>query len=214
MQAIVVGVLCWLLAGHVWSEPSNIVVRGLFDKAALLEIDGRSQLLRNGQRDSTGLLLVSGTPLRAIVEIAGHRQTLMLNKQVGAIYQQAPISTVVLRKNTRSEYRMAVSINGRVIDGVIDTGASTIAMSSREARRLDIAYKLGVPTTIATASGLSDGYSISLDKVELGGIAVVHVNAVVIEGDYPHVLLLGMSFLEHVNLQEYNNILTLTARHN
>lgn len=213
MRWILVGVIL-LAASLACSEPSNVVVRGLFDKAALFEIDGRSQLLRNGQHDSSGLQLISATPLQAVVEVAGQRQTLVLNKRIGAIYQQAAINTVVLRKNSRSEYRMTVSINGRMVDGVIDTGASTIAMSSREAQRLGIAYKQGLPTVVATASGLSDAYAISLAKVELGSIAVPHVNAIVIEGNYPHVLLLGMSFLEHVNLQEHNNILTLTARHN
>jgi aspartyl protease family protein len=212
VKLLVVSVL--LLASLAWSEPTNIVVRGLFDKAALFEIDGRRQLLRNGQRDTSGLRLISATPMQAVVDVAGRRQTLLLNKQVGAIYQQAPINSVVLRKNSRSEYRMTVSINGRGVEGVIDTGASSIAMSSLEAKRLGIAYEQGVPTVVATASGLSDAYAVSLAKVELGGIAVSHVSALVIEGNYPHVLLLGMSFLEHVNLQEHNNIMTLTARHN
>ena len=46
------------------AAPAQIVVRGLFQQAALLEIDGRQQLLRAGQRDSSGILLVSATPAR------------------------------------------------------------------------------------------------------------------------------------------------------
>lgn len=200
-------------AALAWSEPANIVVRGLFDKAALFEIDGRRQLLRNGQRDSSGVHLISATPMQAVVEIGGQRQVLGLNKQVGAIYETTAITTVVLRKNSRNEYRVKISVNGRGVDAVIDTGATILAMSSQAALRLGVAYKQGVPTVVATASGMSDGYAVTLNKVQLGDIAVPHVNAVVIEGHYPHVVLLGMSFLEHVNLQEYNNILTLTPRH-
>ncbi len=203
----------FLMAAMAWSESANIVVRGLFDKAALFEIDGRSKLLRNGQRDTSGLHLISATPLQAVVEIAGRRQTLGLNKQMGAIYALAPVSTVVLRKGSSNEYRAKVNINGHGVDAVIDTGATVLAMSSREAQRLGIAYKLGLPTVVATASGMSDAYAITLSKVEIGGITVSRIDAVVIEGHYPHVVLLGMSFLEHVNLQEYNNIMTLTPRH-
>jgi len=212
-KLIVVGVGLLLMTSLGWSEPAKIVVRGLFDKAVLLEIDGRQKLLRNGQRDSSGIELISATPMQALVNINGKRQVLTLNKQVGAVYDEAPLTTVVLRKNHRNEYRMKISINGRSVDAVVDTGASSMAMSSQEAERLGIAYGLGEPTAIATAGGMSSGYTISLNKVEVGGIAVPHVNAIVIQGDYPNVVLLGMSFLEHVNLQEHNNILTLSPRH-
>jgi aspartyl protease family protein len=195
------------------AAPGSVVVRGLFDKAVLLEIDGQQRFLRVGERDVSGMRLIYADPLEALVEIDGVRKVLKLNNQVGARYQ-APVSrVVVLRKNTFKEYRSRVTVNGKIIEAVLDTGANTVAMSSQDAERLGIRYALGEPTQVATASGVSHGWSITLDSIEIGEISAYHVAAVVIEGNYPHVMLLGMSFLEHVDMQEKNNILTLSPRH-
>jgi aspartyl protease family protein len=202
-----------ILSTALQATPAQLVVRGLFEKAALLEIDGRSQFLRAGQRDSSGVLLVSATPKMAVVDIDGHRKTLTLNKQVGTIYRESSQTSVSLHKNNRQEYRTRVAINGRSADAVVDTGATSVAMSSAQAEQLGISYASGDVTAVATAGGVKKAFGITLNRVEVGEIKTQQVRAVVIEGDHPHVILLGMSFLEHINLQEQDNILVLTPRY-
>lgn len=193
--------------------PVKIVVRGLFENAALLEIDGRQQLLRAGQRDSSGVLVVSASPAQTVLEINGKRKTLGLNKQIGTIYRESSRTEVSLHKNNNKEYRTRVSINGRSSDAVVDTGATSVAMSSRHAEQLGIPYKNGRATAVATAGGVKKAFGITLGRVEVGDIKTQQIAAVVIEGEHPHVILLGMSFLEHINLQERDNILVLTPRY-
>jgi hypothetical protein len=65
------GALLAILSITLQAAPAQIEVRGLFDKAVLLEIDGRQQFLRASLRDSSGLLLVSATPREAVIDLDG-----------------------------------------------------------------------------------------------------------------------------------------------
>ncbi|MEX1664572.1 TIGR02281 family clan AA aspartic protease [Zhongshania arctica] len=207
------GVLLAMLSVTLQAAPAQIVVRGLFEKAALLEIDGRQQFLRAGQRDTSGLLLVSATPREAVIEFDGQRKTLTLSNRIGTIYRESSQASVSLHKDNRKQYRTRVTINGRSADALVDTGATSVAMSASQADQLGISYLDGRPTSVATAGGVRKAFSIVLRRVEIGNIKTQEVAAVVIEGDDPQLILLGMSFLEHVDLQERDNILVLTPRY-
>ncbi len=52
-----------------------------------------------------------------------------------------------------------------------------------------------------------------LESVDVGGIHVPHVQASVIEGAFPEMVLLGVSYLQHVDMQEKDGILSLTAKY-
>ncbi len=43
-----------------------------------------------------------------------------------------------------------------------------------------------------------------------GGIKVERVQAAVTDSDYPSTILLGMTYLEHVDIAESNGVLSLT----
>jgi aspartyl protease family protein len=49
--------------------------------------------------------------------------------------------------------------------------------------------------------------------VVVGEIAVENVPAMIVDGAYPATILLGMSYLRHVKLQEHNGILSLSRGH-
>jgi aspartyl protease family protein len=106
-----------------------------------------------------------------------------------------------------------LQVNGRQITALLDTGANLMAMSAGHARQLGINYLRGEKALVSTASGVAPAYRVKLKSVAVGGIVADHVAAVVIEGDYPEQVLLGMSYLEHVDMQEKDNILTLKARY-
>lgn len=207
------GVLLGLLALPLLAAPGSVMVQGLFKDAALLEIDGQSRLMKVGQRDPSGVVLLAASSRAATVEIDGRRMQLQLNRRVGGQYRAPARQSLSLHRNLRREYRTAVSINGRVVDAIVDTGATLVSLSGRQAAELGIAYRQGRETRVNTASGQARGYLVMLDKVDLAGMTRHLVPAVVVEGDYPQELLLGMSFLEHMNMREEENILTLTPRY-
>ena len=53
-------------------------------------------------------------------------------------------------------------------------------------------------------------WSVTLRSVDVGGIAVNNVPATVVEGNYPAMVLLGMTYLRHVKIEENQGILTLS----
>ena len=65
---------------------------------------------------------------------------------------------------------------------------------------------------MVTASGVSRSWSVKLDKVKVGEIIVPNVQAVVVQGAYPSQILLGMSYLKHVKMQEHNSVLMLQSK--
>ena len=54
---------------------------------------------------------------------------------------------------------------------------------------------------------------VNLDVVDVGGIRINNVAATVIDGEFPVTILLGMSFLQHVTINDSNGVLTLTAKY-
>lgn len=81
---------------------------------------------------------------------------------------------------------------------LVDTGASSVAMSEVEAKRLGIPYRLnGMKSTVRTASGFANAYQITLANVQVGAIELTNVDGVVVKVIHP-VRCCSMSFLKRV----------------
>lgn len=199
----------WALAGFATAD---VQVKALFQGSAYVQVSGQQKLLREGQSFG-GVTLLSANPDRAIVEFNGERQELTLSSRISANYRQNEAKEVTLHRNTQLKYITTVQVNGRQITALLDTGANLMAMSAGHARQLGINYQRGQKAMVSTASGRAPAYRVQLNSVAVGGIVAHHVSAVVIEGNYPEEVLLGMSYLEHVDMQEKDNILTLKARY-
>ena len=156
---------------------------------------------------------MKATSRQAIVEMDGKQHTMGLHMAIGGTYQKADITQVVIKKNDINQYKVNGSVNGLTVTFLVDTGATTVAMNELEARRLGIQYKLqGKESRVSTASGVAKSWYVKLDTVKVGEIAVNNVGAVVIEGSHPTDVLLGMTYLEYVKLQEHNSILMLEKK--
>ncbi|MCP4996513.1 MAG: TIGR02281 family clan AA aspartic protease, partial [Gammaproteobacteria bacterium] len=67
-------------------------------------------------------------------------------------------------------------------------------------------------TMVSTASGYAKGYRIVLNRVQVGAISLNSVDAIVIEGGSPRQVLLGMSFLNRVEMNNSSNIMLLRSK--
>ena len=63
-----------------------------------------------------------------------------------------------------------------------------------------------------TANGTATAYRVKLDSVRVGDIAVNNVDAVVLEGSQMPVALLGMSFLNRMEMKRDGQTMMLTKR--
>ena len=94
---------------------------------------------------------------------------------------------------------------------LVDTGATMIALPAADAVRMGIDYRKGMQGRTRTAGGVVSVYRITLDSVRLGGIEATGVEAVVIEEGLD-IALLGMSFLNRLDMRQEGRTMTLIKR--
>ena len=197
------------------SVAMDILVLGLFKDMVIIRINDVQHKLRPGESSPEGVKLVSADSEEAILEIEGVRQSYTLGSHQSALSFQ--------NKRTFSEARVWANqgmfmtsglINGQPVSMLVDTGASSIAMSTAHADRLGINYRYsGKKSAAGTASGVVKTWLVNLKTVKVGDIEIRDVEGAVIEGQGPSTILLGMSFLSHVKMQREGNLLQLQQKH-
>ena len=88
-----------------------------------------------------------------------------------------------------------------------------ILLSANEARRLSLDYRKGQKSLMSTANGSTGAYRVKLDTVRVGDVTLNGVDAAVTEGEGLTQLLLGMSFLNRMDMKREGDIMTLTKRY-
>lgn len=115
-----------------------------------------------------------------------------------ALPQQRSAGEVVLRRAADGHFYADVDVNGRTIRMLVDTGATTIALSAEDARAAGIDVdRLDFIFTVSTANGEATAAEIRLDQVIVGSIARRNVRAMVTRGLSSS--LLGMSFFNSLS---------------
>jgi len=192
----------------------DITLFALFKDKAILQVDGARRVLTTGAESPEGVKLVSTDTQaeEAVVELKGKRETLRLGVVVSA-FQSAARESVTLFADKSGFFHAEGSINGASVTFLVDTGANTIAMNSATAKRAGINYTKGRPGSARTASGYARIYGIKLDTVKVGEIVLRNVEAGVIDGPQPETPLLGMSFLNALEMKREGNKMELTRRY-
>ncbi len=207
--AVLIIALCYLFQSVSTSAAPNIEVEALMTDAAVLKIDGERKMLKAGQ-SYKGVTLVSAYSRTATLEVDGKQQVVGLSRRIGADFQEPKEQVVSIRRDERLQYNTTIMINGRSMPALVDTGANLVALSSKHAQALSIDYKTGLQSQVETASGMVGAWLITLRSVSVGGIRVENVQATVVDGSFPTTILLGMSYLKHVEMKENNGVLSLS----
>ena len=189
----------------------DVRLQAIFGSSAMFEIDGKRRLLKSG-KTAEGISLVSVTSDYALVRIDGREQKLTLAAPVAANYEQVQRAEVRLNADSRGHYSTTAWINGRRVNVMVDTGATSLAFNYPTAKSLGLDLASAQPMTVTTASGVEKAYRLNLASVTIGGITVHNVEATVLGSDFPRVTLLGNSFLSRVDMQQQDGLLLLRAR--
>ena len=204
------GLVC--LLPHLGIALAPVEVVALFRDRAVIRTGEGEALLRVGQTSEFGVTLLAADPHGAKVSYRGDTYELSLSTKIGAQFAQPTAQTVRLNEDSYGQYRVRGSINGQFVNFLVDTGASVVALSERHARNIGLPYVTQKRGSVQTAQGIADAFFLTLDEVTLGGITVRGVQATVIQGEYPVDVLLGMSFLNKVRMQNEDGVLILHAR--
>ncbi|TDX77758.1 aspartyl protease family protein [Neorhizobium sp. R1-B] len=109
----------------------------------------------------------------------------------------AAAGSAVLEADGRGHFNGTFRINGKSVDGLVDTGASLVAINESTARKLGFgANSLDFRYTVNTANGGTDAARVVLGRIEIGGVRVKDVDAFVLHDKALSGTLVGMSFLK------------------
>ncbi len=133
---------------------------------------------------------------------------LMVSSQIGRRQNPNPhpvaflaadgIPQVVLEHNQLDQYVTTGRINGEAIQFLVDTGSADVAMPFMVAQRLNLRLRPGGLSK--TGNGTIASWTTRLDSVDVGGLTVRNVKATVLPNMQGDEVLLGMSYLKHMEV--------------
>ena len=194
----------------------SVTLAGMLGTRALVIVDGAAPKSVAVGESHKGVKLLSTDGETAVVEVGGRKQTLRVGEapaSVGAV-GGGPVrgDKIVLSIGQGGHFFKQGQINGKLVDLIVDTGASSVAMSVPYAKRIGLDYSGGRKIGISTANGMTQGWVVTLSSVRVGDVEVSNVEGVVSEGSMPYVLL-GNSFLNRFDMTRTGEQMVLIKRY-
>ena len=189
------------------AQATTVMVMSLETDRAQVLVNGTAvRALRAGQTSPEGVRLVAADRTKAVLEVEGKTLTLGIG--------QSTVATVELKADARGHFVTTAYINGVPTRALIDTGATSVAISTDDAQRMAISYAGAPPVRVSTAGGSRTGYRVTLATVSVGSITLQNVEGTVMEGGRGElsITLIGMTYLNGVDLRRAGETLTLTRR--
>lgn len=203
-----------LLAGLAMpATAQQATLAGILGNRALLVIDGSAPRTLGAGDSASGIKVLSVAGDSAVIEFDGIRQTLRLGDTPVNVSPLAAAGRqkLVLKADARGHFMNSGQINGQAMRYLVDTGATTVALSQSEARRMGISFQSGPRVMIGTGNGNVQAHHVVLQSVRAGDIEVRNVDAVIVPQDMPYVLL-GNSFLNAFQMTRTNDEMVLERK--
>ena len=138
---------------------------------------------------------------------AGHAAPTVMaaHSDTPAASSAADSRSVVISPGPNGHFEVAGEVDGRRLDFMVDTGASVIALTARDAAMLGIhPAESEYVAMVQTANGTVRAAPVTLDRVEIDDIVVHDVAAMVLPDSALHDNLLGLTFLSRLRKFEYS----------
>jgi aspartyl protease family protein len=129
------------------------------------------------------------------------------NQSLSGAVNAAGAKEIVLKRNRNNHYVFRGKINGMDVIFFVDTGATSVTIPEPIAKKLGL--QKGFPQYVQTANGTVKAYSTSLQSLTMGNIQLFNVNAIINPGMGGNDILLGMSALKNLQLQQVNGELRI-----
>jgi len=151
------------------------------------------------------VLLVGGAYAARFAEqaISAHPQVAGRETPSGPREPVSSGRSLMIEADRDSHFHVDARVNGRFVAMMVDTGASRVALRETDAVNAGIRPRPSDYTAlVSTANGKVNAAPATLDRVELGGITVFDVPALVLPDEVLSTNLLGMSFLSRLRRYE------------
>jgi aspartyl protease family protein len=112
----------------------------------------------------------------------------------------------MLESDRQGHFQVEARVEGRFVDFVVDTGVSLVVLRKTTAAQVCIRLQPRDDTaTAVTANGKIMAARATIERIEVGGIAVYDVPAMALPDEALTKNLLGVSFLSRLKRYEYAN---------
>ncbi len=185
------------------------VVRSLFPRAAI-----RWGWRMRGIMFLAAILIGLGTVMAQVAD----RMTTVTPAMAKTEYKTASLSaarqdgapssgrSISISSDPRGHFQTEGRIEGQRIGFMVDTGASVIALNEKSAARFGLRpSRADYNANVTTANGTIKAARTKLAMVEIGGLVVRDVEAMVLPDEALSENLLGLSFLSRLKRFEYAN---------
>ena len=128
------------------------------------------------------------------------------NQDVNTVIK-GQLREVILKRNRYGHYVSKGTINKQPVTFLLDTGASDISIPDKIAKNLRLSY--GQARQYQTANGIITSYLTELNQVSIGQIELNNIRASINPNMEHDEILLGMSFLKHIEFTQRGDTLIL-----
>lgn len=219
MQKIKIALFCISLciATQAWAA-IRVNVVGLFSNKVVIMINGSGPHSLSAGQTKSGVKLLSADSTSATFLIEGKHQVLGMGQAVSVGTSSTSAdggvnSPVNLYADSNGHFFGKLSINGASLKYLVDTGATSVAMNSGDAKYAKIDYEKGQKIRVSTANGIASAYLVTLNTLKIGTIVLHNVEVTVTEGGSPPFVLLGMSAQNRLEMSRQGTILTMTKKY-
>jgi aspartyl protease family protein len=193
------------------ADPQVALIGVIGSKAAVLAVDGGDPKTVKVGQSWRGVTVVAVEHDNATVQIDGQNRRLALGQHYRGAASAPARESATLAMDAQGHFLADAAINGLAVRSVVDTGASTVVLPAAEATRLGLDWRSGQRLAMQTANGTNTGYLVKLAKIRVGGIELHDVDAIVVEQGLG-IALLGMSFLNRLEMRREGDTMTLIRR--
>ena len=200
--------LCLVSGG---AAAQDVGLAGVLGSKALLMIDGgEPQAVAVGQ-SLAGVKVISVQGEQAVVEIGGKKRPLRVGQHAIGAAPADGSGMIVMTADNQGHFYATGSVNGAAVRFLVDTGATMVSLGANDARRIGLDFNRGQKSMTQTANGQTMVSKVKLDTVRIGDVTLHNVDALIHQTEMP-MALLGMSFLNRMEMQRDGSTMTLRKR--
>lgn len=189
----------------------DVGLAGIMGSKAMLMINGgEPRSVPVGQSlDGVKVLSIQGDQI--MVEVGGRKRPLRVGQYAVGAGSGDGSGKIIMTADVQGHFYTTGNINGTSVRFLVDTGATMISLGASDARRLGLDFNRGQKALTNTANGQAVVSKVQLDTVRIGDVTLHNVDALIHQGDMP-IALLGMSFLNRMEMQRDGSTMTLKKR--
>ncbi len=182
-----------------------VLYQGMLGDEAKISIDNRTFILMSPGEKRHGIELLSISKTGVVVRYKGTSY----RYEEGSREAEALPHQVMIDRDSNHMFTTRGTIDGMPVEFMVDTGASHVVISANRARALRLRYNRRKPMRMTTASRMETAYAVTLRSVGVGGIVKHQVPALVTRSKFPRTVLLGMSFLNDLSINQEGDRLVI-----